>query len=175
MEKFMKKEKVLFHATVCFLTKENKILLGMKTKKIGAGCWNGYGGGVEKNETNEEAAIRELWEESGGVTTLPKHLEKIAIVSFHNTKSDGETFVCKVHFYLVHAWDGEIKESGEMIHPTWFNIHHLPFDEMMPADQYFLPLALSGQKITAEAHLGPFQKELFGKVKINPVKNFFGE
>jgi hypothetical protein len=43
MEKFMKKEKVLSRATVCFLTKEDKILLGMKTRKIGAGCWNGYG------------------------------------------------------------------------------------------------------------------------------------
>lgn len=171
----MKEEKVLFNATVCFPAKENKILLGLKTKKIGAGRWNGYGGGIEEGETAIEAAVRELYEETGGVTVLPKDLEKIAIVSFRNTKSDGEIFVCKVHFYLVHNWTGEPKETEEMIRPTWFDIHNLPLKKMMPADRVWLPITLRGQKIIAEASLGPFQETLLEEVKITYVDSFPNE
>lgn len=173
----MKKEKVLYNATACFLTKDNKILLGLKTDKIGKDCWNGYGGGIEEGESAVEAAIRELkeetkTEENEGVVALPEHLEKIAIVDFHNTKSDGETFVCKVHFYLVRQWKGEAQETEEMIKPTWFEINNIPFGQMMPADKVWLPVALSGKKIVAKAYYGPFQKELIGDVEINYVESF---
>src|SRR3989344_1856668 len=94
------KEKVLAHATVCFLIKENKILLAIKGRHIGEGCWNGYGGGIDPGEEPKE--------ETNGVIALPEGLEKIAEIDFHNTKSDGRNFVCKVHFYLVSKWRGEI-------------------------------------------------------------------
>lgn len=160
----MREEKVLYNATACFLFKDNKILLALKTDKIGKDCWNGYGGGIEEGESAIGAAIRELKEETSknkndGVVAIPENLEKIAIVDFHNTKSDGQTFVCRVHFYLV-------------IRPTWFEIDNLPFDQMMPADKVWLPVALSGKKIVAKAHYGPFQKELIGDVEINYVESF---
>lgn len=168
----MQEEKTLLNATVCFLAKDGEILLGLKTKKIGKDCWNGYGGGVEEDETVEETAVRELLEETGGVVALPEHLEKIAIVYFHNTKSDGETFTCRVHFFLVRQWRGEAKETEEMIRPTWFDTSNLPFDQMMPADREWLPIALRGQKIIAEARFGPFQKTLLAPVKIKYVDDF---
>ena len=173
----MEEEKVLYNATACFLIKENKILLGLKTQKIGKNCWNGYGGGIEKGESAIKAAVRELKEETSknkndGIIALPENLEKIAIVDFHNTKSDGETFVCRVHFYLVRKWEGEAQETKEMIKPTWFEIDNLPFNQMMPADKIWLPVALSGKSIVAKAYYGPFQKELIGDVGINYVESF---
>lgn len=42
-----------------------RILLGLKKRGFGAGKWNGFGGKVEKGETIEAAALRELEEESG--------------------------------------------------------------------------------------------------------------
>jgi 8-oxo-dGTP diphosphatase / 2-hydroxy-dATP diphosphatase len=35
-----------------------EILLGMKKRGFGAGKWNGFGGKLEENESNEDAAKR---------------------------------------------------------------------------------------------------------------------
>lgn len=170
-----REEKVLLEATLCFLYQYGQILLCLKTQKIGKGCLNGHGGGVKKGETILKCATRELKEETDGVIALPEHLEKIAIVYFHNTKSDGKTFVCKVHVYLVHKWEGEVKETQEMIDPKWFDISNLPFDEMMPADREWLSIALSGKKIIAKAYLSAFQKETLAPVEIEYVDSFSNE
>ena len=114
--------------------------------------------------------MRELREESG-LVAREEHLEKIAVVDFHNTKSDGSTFIVKVHFFTVSQWTGEPKETREMITPTWFEIEDLPIDTMMLADAQFVPVALKGKKVIAEAHYGPYQKELIGDVLIQEVEN----
>lgn len=167
----MQEEKVLFNATVCLPIKEGQVLLGMKTRKIGMGCWNGYGGGIEDGETVLECAIRELEEESG-LKTNSENLEKVAIVDFHNEKSDGSLFVCRVHFFLVKDWQGvpiETKDNA-MVTPTFFDINDLPFDKMMPADKEFFPLILKGKKLLVKSHYSPFQKELKRKVEIEEVE-----
>ena len=164
----MREEKVSTNATLCFLIKENKVLLAMKADKIGKDCWNGYGGGIENGESPNQSAIREL-EEEAGVVTFAEVMEKVAIVDFHNTKSDGKQFVCRVYVYLVRRWSGEPQETEEMLTPTWFEIDNLPFSQMMPADRIWLPYVLSGKKIMAEAHLGPFQKTLIKDVVVDQV------
>lgn len=167
------KEKVLYNATVCYLLKDGKVLLGLKTQKIGKGCWNGYGGGIEAGETPEEAAVREFAEESGGVIIDPSSMEKICIGHFHNTKSDGKTFLCVVHFYIATAWEGEVSESEEMVTPTWFKINDLPLHLMMPTDREWLPTALiHGKKIIIRSRLGPYQKELLTPSEIEFVGVF---
>jgi ADP-ribose pyrophosphatase YjhB (NUDIX family) len=173
----MEKEKVLLNATVCLLVSEGKVLLALKMKKIGAGCWNGYGGGIRKGETVKQAAIRELREESGKkngnvfITTSARHLEKVAVIHFYNTKSDGQTFVCKVHFFIVRKWKGTAVTTDEMANPTFFDKSELP-EKMMPADRIFLPLILSGKKIIGSAKYGPFQKELLEDMIIEEVCEF---
>lgn len=167
----MTEEKVLMNATLCFLVRDDKILLARKVDKIGKGCWNGYGGGFEVGENAEQCVIRELKEESD-VTTFSDSIEKVAIVNFHNTKSDGEIFVCRVYVYLVRKWIGEPKETEEMLTPTWFSIKNLPFDQMMLADKVWLPEVLIGKRIIAEAYYSPFQKELLGKVIFKQVDDF---
>jgi|FLOH01.1.fsa_nt_gi 8-oxo-dGTP pyrophosphatase MutT (NUDIX family) len=173
----MKEEKVLYKATICFLIKDGRILLALKTCKIGAGFLNGYGGGIELGETAVATAIRELKEETDkdddkGVVALPADLEKIAIVDFNNIKSDGDSFVCRVHVYLVKDWKGEAKDTETMIDAQWYDVRNLPLDEMMPSDKVWLPIALSGRKIMAKATLGPFQQELIGEVEIEEVDTF---
>ena len=167
----MEEEKTLLNATLCLLVKDNKVLLGFKTKKIGKNCWNGYGGGIEEGETPRQAALRELKEEAG-VIVLPEYLEKVAVIDFHNNKSDGSFFICQMHVYLVSQWMGEPQESDEMITPTWFDARQLPADKMLLADKEWLPVVLSGKKIRATAKYGPFQKTLLGEVEIQQVASF---
>lgn len=46
-------------ATDVFLTRGDEVLMGMKTRGLGAGCWNGYGGKlIEDDADNVEAAAR---------------------------------------------------------------------------------------------------------------------
>ena len=51
--------------TLCLITKEDNILLGMKKRGFGTGIWNGFGGKVQKGESIEEATVRETKEEAG--------------------------------------------------------------------------------------------------------------
>jgi 8-oxo-dGTP diphosphatase / 2-hydroxy-dATP diphosphatase len=152
----MKKE--ILNATVCLLVKGHRVLLGFKSKKIGALCRNGYGGMVEKGETIINAAIRELEEETGKkignifITTSPEFLEKVAIVDFENTKKDGASFTCRVHFFIVKKWSGQAVDTDEMTDSKFFKIDNLPFNQMMPKDSKFFPLILNGKKILAETN-----------------------
>ncbi len=174
----MEEEKVLLDATVNLLVRDDEVLLAIKTRKIGAGCWNGYGGGIEKGESPKQSAIRELEDETGKkigdkfITTSPEYLEKVAIVFFHNVKSDGESFICRVHFFIIRKWEGEAVDTDEMINRTFFKINNLPFDQMMPADREFFPMILNGKKIIAKAMYGPYQKELLEDVEIQEVSSF---
>jgi 8-oxo-dGTP diphosphatase len=161
-------EKTLLKAVVIFPALENDILLAIKTGKIGAGCWNGYGGGIEPGESPPEAAVRELFEESGLIATV-EGLQKIAIVDFHNQKSDGSMFVCSVHMYLAKEWTGEVHETPEMRNPTWFARDALPLEGMMPADRDWVPPTLEGKLIRAKAWYGPFQKALLRPTEITIV------
>ena len=167
----MPEEKMLLSATLCFLIRDEKILLALKTKKIGQGCWNGYGGGIDDGETPIQAMLRELKEEAK-VEALRKDTDKVAIIDFHNIKSDGVSFTCRVHVYLVYAWKGQAQSTEEMQQPTWFKKKLLPLENMMPADRQWLPIVLSGKKIMAEFHYGPFQKTLLGRAKIDFVEFF---
>lgn len=167
----MSEEKTLLYNTLVFPIRAKRILMALKTRKIGAGYWNGYGGGIEEGENLRSAACRELREESG-LNVNPKDLRKVALIDFHNTKTDGTEFVCRVHVYFVDIWSGEAKDSEEMLWPTWFDLREPPLHKMMPADREWLPPLLAGKKIVVTVRYGPFQKELLGPVEIQEVSSF---
>lgn len=168
-------EKELKEATLGFLIKDGFVWLAIKTQKIGEGYWNGYGGGIEPEDKNLIDSLEREIKEECGVKISKETVEKVAIIDFHNTKSDGKIFVCKVYIFFIKEWEGEPKESKEMKTPTKFEINNLPFENMMPADKEWLPLVLEGKKIIAEYYYSPFQKELTGESKIKLVKNFLEE
>ena len=72
-------------------------------------------------------------------------LEKIAVIDFFfpHKPEWNQT----VHTFFVRRWIGEPKESEEM-RPQWFPMSAIPYDSMWPADRHWLPLVLSGKKIT---------------------------
>ncbi len=124
--------------TLCFPLRDGKILLGMKKRGFGSGWWNGFGGKVEPNETIEQAAVREVHEESG---ITGGNLQKHGVIEFtfaHDPK------ILEVHVFKLTDFDGTPIESDEM-EPRWFEISEIPYDDMWSDDKYWLPLLLEGK------------------------------
>jgi ADP-ribose pyrophosphatase YjhB (NUDIX family) len=144
----LRKNKVV--ATLVYPIKDGKVLLAKKTKKIGVGRWNGWGGGQEKGETIRQASLREFTEESGLSAKL-EDFEYVGKVTFHNQKSDGRTTDVEVHIFLLSQWSGELKsDQKEMVEPTFWPVSSLPYKDMMASDPDWLPCVLKGEWIEAE-------------------------
>ncbi len=152
-------EKTLLSASLIFPTTDTHVALALKKQKIGAGFLNGVGGGIEPGEDALACAVREAREE-WSVVFDPATLNKVAVVDFHNRKSDGEVFTCRIHVFLGGAWEGEAVESDEMGLPQWFSKNNMPFERMMLADRDWFPHVLEGKYIYAQAWYGPKQQTL---------------
>ena len=132
-------------ATLCLLIKDKEITLAKKKKKVGAGKYNGYGGKVENNMSIEETAVKEVFQETGGVIIKLENLEKVGVCYFF---IDNEP-VWFVHIFIARVWAGEPKETEEMGPPEKFNVDNIPYHEMLSGDQKWIPLILKGMKIRA--------------------------
>ena len=51
--------------TICFIKRNNKILMLNRNKAPNMGMWNGVGGKIEQNESPSDGIIRETFEETG--------------------------------------------------------------------------------------------------------------
>ncbi|MBI5817193.1 MAG: 8-oxo-dGTP diphosphatase [Candidatus Yonathbacteria bacterium] len=125
--------------TLCIIHQYPRVLLGMKKRGFGEDRWNGFGGKVEAEETIEEAAKREVGEEVG---IKPTEMIKKGIINF---EFENDPKILEVHIFDVTKWSGEPKESEEM-RPRWFDIEEIPFDQMWPDDEHWIPLFLKGSK-----------------------------
>ena len=162
------------HATLVFPVVGNRVLLalGKPDKKIGANRRTGYGGHIEGDEGPLKCVMRELAEESGGVTTSPEGLELVASIDFHNQKKDGTKFICNVQVFLMSRWYGEFKTTDEMREPAWYQKDKLPFQEMMASDPFWVPhiLESNGKKFKVEVwYDGPGEDKLEKPVEIVEV------
>ena len=137
-------EKILINATVCFFVRPGRVLLAMKKRGFSAGYWNGYGGEPEPGEAVSETAIREVWEESGGVVVKPESLEKVAEIDFYFPQKP--EWDQRVHAFFVRTWVGEPTETEEM-RPQEFDIKDIPWGEMWPEDKLWIPRVLAGEKL----------------------------
>lgn len=114
----MEKEKVLFNATLVFVENtEGKVLLGVKARKIGAGCWNGYGGGIEPNETPEQSALRELDEESG-IKGDPSQLENVESLSSTIQKKTGKNLYVKCMYTFYETQQPKCRQPKKCLHQS---------------------------------------------------------
>ncbi len=135
-------------STLCFLLKDDQILLAMKKRGFGEGKWNGVGGKVNTaaGETVEQCALREMKEEIG-VAADEGDLEPMGMLRFRSIFEDALNW--DVRIFFLHAWRGEPRESEE-VRPQWFPAAHLPFAEMWPDDRHWFPYLLAGKRMEGE-------------------------
>ncbi|CAM9829683.1 unnamed protein product [Pylaiella littoralis] len=128
----------------------DEMLLGMKKRGFGVGKWNGFGGKVESGETVEQAAKRELMEESG---VTARELSFRGQLIFHVPSYPS---IMRVHVYEAISYEGDPAESEEM-RPQWFRVADLPLKEMWADDEYWMPLFLKGKSFRGEFHFSDDQ------------------
>lgn len=131
--------------TLNFLLDNDRVLLAMKKRGFGEGKWNGVGGKPQGEETVEDAIIRETQEEIG-IQVHPDHLEKVAILRFTFLNKPDWNQEC--HVFISRKWNGEPVESDEMC-PLWHTHDSIPYPEMWPDDEHWLPLVLAGKRVNA--------------------------
>lgn len=125
------------HVTLLFLKREDEILLAMKKRGFGVDKWNGVGGKLEPGESPEDAAIRECEEE---IEVTPTVLTKVGEHHFFDLP-DVEHYC---HVYIATEWEGEPRETEEM-RPQWFKLKDIPYKQMWPDDEVWVPVMLEGK------------------------------
>jgi len=144
--------------TIVIIHQADKVLLGMKKRGFGMGRYNGFGGKVETDESIEEAARREIFEEASLEII---DLEKIGVIDFSWQDKKEEL---EVHIFKSTQFNGLPEETGEM-KPEWFDIKNIPYKKMWSDDIYWLPLFLQNKKFTAKFIFNNKDKVLSHKIK----------
>lgn len=143
MGKF-KQQQPLRQVTLCFLIKDNQVLLALKKRGFGKDKWNGVGGKPNPGENIKETAIRETQEEIG---VTPKTLKRVATLNFYfPADSEKLSWNQQVSVFLVDSWEGEPEESEEM-RPAWFKYSEIPYKDMWADDKHWLPKILAGKSL----------------------------
>ncbi len=133
--------------TLILIREGDKLLLGKKKRRFGAGKYNGFGGKVAEGETLLESLKREIKEEAD---IEVKDITKIGEITFYLNipeEDTGDKFGMQdtilVNVFFGKNIIGEPKETEEMI-PEWFDIENLPYEKMWSDDIYWYPYALKG-------------------------------
>lgn len=128
-------------ATLTYLIDGQDVLLIEKKRGHGAGNFNGPGGKLEDAETPKEAAVREFREET---KIQVQDLEKVAELKFYFGGDPDQ----HVHVFITEDYEGSAEETEEA-RPEWFSIDNMPYSDMWPDDEVWMPKMFDGERFEA--------------------------
>ena len=123
-----------FHCTICntihyqnpkptatlIIMNQNKLLLGKRDRNPAKGQWGLIGGFMELNENLEQAALRELYEE----TQLSGSVKSIIGTTSHFNTIFGDILLIGL-IIEIHDWS-TLKAGDDISEASLFNIDNLP-------------------------------------------------
>lgn len=137
-------------ASAIVLSGDGKVLMGRKDPDAGgvyADVWHIPGGGVDPDETLEEAMRRELEQEAIGIDLTEAAIEQIDDIGHGETTKvvDGQTFWCKMEFNrffvrLPQTADElitSIKPGDDLVELRFFDREELANVDQIPGGREF--------------------------------------
>jgi 8-oxo-dGTP diphosphatase len=140
------------------------VLLGLKRTGFGTGKIVGIGGHVEPGESEAEAVVREVREETG-VTVRQEDLADAGVVQFVFPAKPA--WDMHTRLFTARRWVGEPEESDE-ITPQWFQTGILPVDRMWQDADHWLPVVLEGGRVNVVVTLNSDNETVASSVSLLP-------
>ena len=129
MRKYIGHECLIIVGSDVFVYKNRKILL---QKRRDNGLWHIHGGCMEIGETLEEAAKRELFEETGLTANRLDFFYTYSGKDLLYTYPNGDKVYSIITFWICEDYFGEVDiDENEVLELKWFNINEIP-DEVTP-------------------------------------------
>lgn len=131
-------------ASAIIFSKDGKLLMGQKPPHRAAvypDCWHIPGGGIETDETLEEAVTREVFEETNIDISAytPKLIDDVGSGEGIRTLEDGEQILAKMQFNIFEiriddkdAADISVQPKDDLENLTWFSISDLDTVQLAP-------------------------------------------
>ncbi len=132
-------------ARVLLVDAQRRILLlrGMDPARPAVRYWITVGGGVDEGETREQAAARELWEETGLAVPADSLGAPVwsEVVEF---PFDGRSYLQEQEFFLVRvrSWDVRTTGWGELERRTFDKVRWWSIDELESTSETYYPVEL---------------------------------
>lgn len=114
-------------ASAVILDQDGRLLLVRRGRPPGRGLWSVPGGKVEPAESLEEAAAREVLEETGLVVTVGPELWMVTIPT-----GDGREY--EIHDFAATVVSGDLRAGDDADEAAWFRpeeIEHLPLVDLL--------------------------------------------
>lgn len=127
----MPKSTPILAASAVIRDESSRILLVQRANMPDMGCWTLPGGRVDTGETLEQAAIREVFEETGLTIAIVRELGQLDV-------PDGNGGVHEIHDFLGERISGEAIAGDDAAAIGWFRSDELSALSLTPDLLHYL-------------------------------------
>jgi len=126
IKKYIGHERLLLVGSGVIIYRNGEVLL---QKRKDNGLWADHGGSVEIGETVEEAAKRELFEETGLIANKLNYFNTYSGKDMLYTYPNGDKVYLIITFWVCENFSGKIKiDTDEVVELKWFSVNEMPKD-----------------------------------------------